>query len=78
MVSSLNSGSSGPGSSHCDRRLDFRRPLVFGLPSPRRTYCDRSHCVVSLGKTLYFPGPLFNQVYKWVPASYAGGSLAMD
>ena len=36
-VSSLDSGSRGPGSSHC----------------------DRGHCVVSLGKTLYFHSASF-------------------
>ena len=32
---------------------------------------EKGHCIVLLGKTLYFTltVPLFTQVYKWVPAN---------
>ena len=33
---------------------------------------DRGHCVMFLGKTLYFTMPLSNQVCKWVTGKLLG------
>ena len=42
--------------------------LVSGSSGPGSSP-GRGHCVVFLGKTLYFTVPLSTQVYKWVPAN---------
>ena len=40
---------------------------------------DRGHLVVFLGKTLNSHGPLYAQVYKWVPANLMlGGNPGRD
>ena len=55
MVSALNSGSSGPGSS----------------PS-------HGHCVLFLGKTLYFHSASLHPGVQMGTSKYAGGNPMMD
>ena len=55
MVSALDSGSSGPGSSS-----------------------GRGHCVVFLGKTLYYHSASLHPGVQIGTSKYAGGNPAMD